>query len=82
MPTSLRRLAAAKDGDTIKLLANATVGNVLLKGKTVTLDLNGKTVKTQVEVPHAIRIGSSNSSALLIITGRGSFTSGFQTLCR
>ncbi len=73
-------LAAAKDGDTIKLLANATVGNVLLKGKTVTLDLNGKTVKNSGGGSQVIRIGSSNSSALLIITGRGSFTSGFQTL--
>ena len=73
-------LAAAKDGDTIKLLANAAVGNVLLKDKTVTLDLNGKTVKNSGGGSQVIRIGSSNSSALLIITGRGSFTSGFQTL--
>lgn len=73
-------LAAAKDGDTIKLLANAAVGNVFLKDKTVTLDLNGKTVKNSGGGSQVIRIGSSNSSALLIITGRGSFTSGFQTL--
>ena len=74
-------LAAAKDGDTIKLLANATVGNVLLKGKTVTLDLNGKTVKNSGRGgAKPIQIGPSNSSAKLIITGRGSFISVDQPL--
>ena len=73
-------LAAAKDGDTIKLLANATVGNVLLKGKTVTLDLNGKTVKNSGRGANPIQIGPSNSSANLIITGSGSFTSADQPL--
>ena len=73
-------LAAAKDGDTIKLLANATVGNVLLKGKTVTLDLNGKTVKNSGRGANPIQIGPSNSSTNLIITGSGSFTSADQPL--
>ena len=73
-------LAAAKDGDTIKLLANAAVGNVLLKGKTVTLDLNGKTVKNSGRGANPIQIGPSNSSANLIITGSGSFTSADQPL--
>ena len=73
-------LAAAKDGDTIKLLANATVGTVLLKGKTVTLDLNGKTVKNSGRGANPIQIGPSNSSAKLIITGRGSFISVDQPL--
>lgn len=73
-------LAAAKDGDTIKLLANATVGNVLLTGKTVTLDLNGKTVKNSDRGANSIQIGPSNSSANLIITGSGSFTSADQPL--
>lgn len=73
-------LAAAKDGDTIKLLANATVGNVLLKGKTVTLDLNGKTVKNSDRGANSIQIGPSNSPANLIITGSGSFISVNQPL--
>lgn len=73
-------LAAAKDGDTIKLLANATVGLVLLKGKTVTLDLNGKTVKNSDRGANSIQIGPSNSPANLIITGSGSFTSADQPL--
>ena len=73
-------LAAAKDGDTIKLLANAAVGNVYLRDKTVTLDLNGKTVKNSGGGSKLIEIGSSNSSANLIITGSGSFTSADQTL--
>ena len=73
-------LAAAKDGDTITLLANAAVGNVYLKGKTVTLDLNGKTVKNSSRGSTLIQIGSSNSLASLIITGRGSFISVNQPL--
>ena len=73
-------LAVAKDGDTIKLLANAAVGNVYLRDKTVTLDLNGKTVKNSGGGSKLIEIGSSNSSANLIITGSGSFTSADQPL--
>ena len=73
-------LAAAEDGATVTLLANATVGTVLLKGKTVTLDLNGKTVKNSDKGANSIQIGPSNSPAKLIITGRGSFISGNQVL--
>ena len=64
----------------ITLLANAAVGNVYLKGKTVTLDLNGKTVKNSSRGSTLIQIGSSNSPASLIITGRGSFISVDQPL--
>lgn len=64
----------------ITLLANAAVGNVYLKGKTVTLDLNGKTVKNSSRGSTLIQIGSSNSPASLIITGRGSFISVNQPL--
>ena len=73
-------LAAAKDGDTIKLLADAAVGTVPLEGKTVTLDLNGKTVKNSGGGSNNILVGSSSSSASLIITGRGSFISESLTL--
>ena len=73
-------LAAAKDGDTIKLLANAAVGTVPLQGETVTLDLNGKTVKNSDRGSNRIQIGSSHSPASLIITGRGSFISVNQVL--
>lgn len=73
-------LAAAKDGDTIKLLADAAVGTVPLEGKTVTLDLNGKTVKNSGGGSNNILVGSSPSSASLIITGRGSFISESLTL--
>ena len=74
-------LHEAADGTKITLLANATVGNVLLKGKTVTLDLNGKTVKNSGRGgAKPIQIGPSNSSAKLIITGRGSFISVDQPL--
>ena len=73
-------LAAAKDGDTIKLLAKAAVGNVFLNDKTVTLDLNGKTVKNSDSGANPIRIGSSDSPATLIITGSSSFNSVNQPL--
>ena len=73
-------LAAAKDGDTIKLLADAAVGTVPLEGKTVTLDLNGKTVKNSGGGSNNILVGYSRSSASLIITGRGSFISESLTL--
>ena len=66
----------AANGTKITLLANAAVGNVLLKGKTVTLDLNGKTVKNSGGGAHPIQIGPAN----LIITGRGSFISVGQPL--
>ena len=73
-------LYKAADGTKITLLANAAVGNVVLQGKTVTLDLNGKTVKDSGGGFQPIQIGPSNSPATLTITGSGSFTSGFQTL--
>ena len=71
-------LYEAADGTKITLLANAAVGTVNLKGKTVTLDLNGKTVKNSGRDSAPIRIGTSSSSAKLIITGSGSFTSAGQ----
>ena len=70
----------AANGATITLLANAAVGNVVLEDKTVTLDLNGKTVKNSGGGSNRIQIGSSRSSASLIITGRGSFISVNQVL--
>ena len=70
----------AANGATITLLANAAVGNVVLEDKTVTLDLNGKTVKNSGGGSNRIQIGSSRSSASLIITGRGSFISVDQVL--
>ena len=73
-------LYEAADSTKITLLANAAVGNVLLKGKTVTLDLNGKTVKNSGGGAHPIQIGPSNSPANLIITGRGRFISVGQPL--
>ena len=73
-------LYKAADGTKITLLADATVGTVILQGKTVTLDLNGKTVKNSGRGAKPIQIGPSNSSAKLIITGRGSFISVDQPL--
>ena len=64
----------------ITLLANAAVGTVALEDKTVTLDLNGKTVENSSRGSTPIQIGSSNSPASLVITGRGSFISVDQVL--
>lgn len=38
-------VAAAQDGETVKLLANIAEGATIPAGKTVTLDLNGKNIK-------------------------------------
>ena len=76
-------LNKATDGTKITLLANTAVGTVVLKDKTVTLDLNSKTVKNSDRGSNRIQIGSSHSPASLaslIITGRGSFISGNQPL--
>ena len=73
-------LDAAENGATVTLLADAAVGTVPLEGKTVTLDLNGKTVKNSGGGSNNILVGSSPSSASLIITGRGSFISESLTL--
>ena len=70
----------AANGTKITLLANAAVGTVALEGKTVTLDLNGKTVENSSRGSTPIQIGSSNSPASLVITGRGSFISVDQVL--
>ena len=65
-------LAAASDGETVKVLSdNAMNGNdVYIKGKTVTLDLNGKTCKGNKST---IRLGSSDASedAILRLVGTG-----------
>ena len=71
-------LYKAADSTKITLLANAAVGTVILKDKTVTLDLNGKTVKNSGRGSAPIQIVSSNSPAKLIITGSGSFISSDQ----
>ena len=73
-------LYKAADSTKITLLANAAVGAVILEDKTVTLDLNGKTVKNSGGGSAPIRIGPSSSSAKLTITGRGSFISVDQVL--
>ena len=73
-------LDAAENGATVTLLADAAVGTVPLESKTVTLDLNGKTVKNSGGGSNNILVGSSPSSASLIITGRGSFISESLTL--
>ena len=44
-------LAAAKDGDTIKLLDNVDLTETLIiKDKTITLDLNGKTISNSTDI--------------------------------
>ena len=44
-------LAAAKDGDTVKLLDNVDLTETLIiKDKTITLDLNGKTISNSTDI--------------------------------
>ena len=46
MVSDAMAVAAAVNGDTIKLLANVTVGTMIMLNKTITLDLNGYKIST------------------------------------
>ena len=53
-PTFDEALAAAKDGDTIKLLNNLTLTKKIVVNKKITLDLNGKTISGDFYDPYGI----------------------------
>ena len=75
-----KALNSAADGTKITLLTDVGVGNVVLKDKTVTLDLNGKSIGRSGSGSAPIQIGSSSSHASLIITGSGNIGNIFQYL--
>ena len=59
-------LSAAQDGDTIQLLMNVTEDAVISDGKSVTLDLNGKTLTNQAGDTITVEYGAE-----LTVTGNG-----------
>lgn len=70
-PTLAEAAAAATSGDTIKLLANVTENITIPSGKTMTLDLNGKTLTgvTDADVAH-----NNSAEYKAVITNKGTLT--------
>ena len=66
-------IEAAKDGETVKLLADVEQNSQLTIDKSITLDLNGKTIKNTVDIwgDNANSILSIKKGAKVTITGNG-----------
>ena len=66
-------VAAAQDGDTVQLLGDVEQNSQLTIGKSITLDLNGKTIKNTVDIwgDNANAILSIKDGAKMVITGNG-----------
>lgn len=71
--TLAEAVAAAQDGQTVKLLADVEQNTQLTIGKSITLDLNGKTIKNTVDIwgDTANAILSIKNGAKVTITGNG-----------
>ena len=71
--TLAEAVAAAEDGQTVKLLADVEQNTQLTIGKSITLDLNGKTIKNTVDIwgDTANAILSIKNGAKVTITGNG-----------
>ena len=75
--TSLQAaIDAAQDGDTVQLLGDVEQNSQLTIGKSITLDLNGKTIKNTVDIwgDNANAILSITNGAAVTITGNGTIT--------
>lgn len=69
--TLKKAIAAAKDGDTIKLLADVVLDETLIiKDKTITLDLNGKTISNSTDIWNE----SINAWSLISVRVNGDLT--------
>lgn len=70
-PTLAEAVTAAQTSDTIKLLANVTEDITIPSGKTMTLDLNGKTLTgvTDADVAH-----NNSAEYKAVITNNGTLT--------
>ena len=66
-------VAAAQDGQTVRLLADVEQNTQLTIGKSITLDLNGKTIRNTVDIwgDKANAILSITNGAKVTITGNG-----------
>ena len=71
--TLAEAVAAAQDGQTVKLLADVEQNTQLAINKSITLDLNGKTIKNTVDIwgDTANAILSITNGAKVTITGNG-----------
>ena len=71
--TLAEAVAAAQDGQTVRLLADVEQNTQLTIGKSITLDLNGKTIKNTVDIwgDTANAILSITNGAKVTITGNG-----------
>ena len=67
---------AAQAGDTVQLLTDVEQNTQLTIGKSITLDLNGKTIKNTVDIwgKNANAILSITNGAKVTITGNGTIT--------
>ena len=71
--TLAEAVAAAQDGQTVRLLADAEQNSQLTINKSITLDLNGKTIKNTVDIwgDNTNAILSITKGAKVTITGNG-----------
>lgn len=72
-------LAAAKDGETVKLLADVTVAGQLVAEKALTLDLGGKTVTSTYAIPASLSSGEGRYALLTkapVTVTNGTFVAG------
>lgn len=72
-------LAAAKDGETVKLLADVTVAGQLVAEKALTLDLGGKTVTSTYAIPASLSSGEGRYALLTkapVTVKNGTFAAG------
>ena len=71
--TLAEAVAAAQDGQTVRLLADVEQNTQLTIGKSITLDLNGKTIKNTEDIwgDKANAILSITNGAKVTITGNG-----------
>ena len=72
-PSLQAAIDAAQDGDTVTLLSDIEQNSQLAIGKSITLDLNGKTIKNTVDIwsDNANAILSITNGAKVTITGNG-----------
>ena len=64
-------VAAAQDGQTVKLLTNTTVSASMLISKDITIDLNGKQIKTECKQAFKIVAKDQYAGGSLKVTGEG-----------
>lgn len=72
-------IAAAKDGETVKLLADVTVAEQLVVEKPLTLDLGGKTVTSTYAIPASLSSGEVRYALLTkapVTVKNGTFAAG------